>query len=108
MQCHLTTQPANFLPIKDVIRKYSLSSSAWYQRHIQDPYVKRSKTEGYRSRAAFKLEEIALKYNLFSPTNPSLPVDSNSIKSSVFHVLDCGAAPGSPYTITTKVGIGRH
>ncbi len=36
----------------------SKSSSRWLQRHVSDEYVKRAQKEGYRSRAAYKLEEI--------------------------------------------------
>ncbi len=34
------------------------SSRRWLERHLNDPYVQRSKAEGYRSRAAYKLIEI--------------------------------------------------
>ena len=34
------------------------SSRRWLERHMNDPYVQRSKAEGYRSRAAYKLSEI--------------------------------------------------
>ncbi|HEX5780094.1 MAG TPA: 23S rRNA methyltransferase, partial [Xanthobacteraceae bacterium] len=36
----------------------SVSSQRWLKRQIDDPYVRRAKSEGYRSRAAFKLIEI--------------------------------------------------
>jgi len=48
--------------------RYPLSASAhaqtlqklrrWLAEHAADPYVKRAHDEGWRSRAAFKLEEI--------------------------------------------------
>ena len=34
------------------------SSKRWIERQLQDPYVRKSKEEGYRSRAAYKLLEI--------------------------------------------------
>lgn len=34
------------------------SSKRWIERQLQDPYVRRAKDEGYRSRAAYKLLEI--------------------------------------------------
>jgi len=34
------------------------SSKRWIERQLLDPYVRRSKEEGYRSRAAYKLLEI--------------------------------------------------
>jgi 23S rRNA (uridine2552-2'-O)-methyltransferase len=36
----------------------SKSSHRWLQEHFSDPYVKKAKKEGLRSRAAFKLEEL--------------------------------------------------
>ena len=35
--------------------KRSHSSRQWLRRHVNDPYVQRSKREGYRSRSAYKL-----------------------------------------------------
>ena len=31
---------------------------AWLNDHVNDPYVKLAKHEGYRARAAYKLKEI--------------------------------------------------
>lgn len=42
----------------------SKSSEAWLRRHIRDPYVRDAKTKGYRSRAAFKILEIARRDRL--------------------------------------------
>ena len=52
----------------------------WIKRHIQDSFVKQSQKDGYRSRAAYKLEEIVLDYNLFH---------------GITNVLDLGCSPGS-------------
>lgn len=57
----------------------SKSSKAWLQRHVSDPYVRKAKEQGYRSRAAFKLLEIDAKERLLRPG---------------MRVLDLGAAPG--------------
>ena len=57
----------------------SKSSKAWLRRHVTDPYVKRATAEGYRSRAAFKLKQLAEKDRLFKPG---------------MTVVDLGAAPG--------------
>jgi len=57
----------------------SKSSSAWLKRHVNDPYVHRAKAHGYRSRAAYKLIEIANRDRLARPGD---------------HVVDLGAAPG--------------
>lgn len=55
------------------------SSRRWLQRHLNDPYVHRSKADGYRSRAAYKLIEIDDKHKLLKPGQK---------------VIDLGAAPG--------------
>ena len=57
----------------------SVSSKAWLERQINDPYVHEARRRGYRSRAAFKLIEIDDKYRLLKPGH---------------HVVDLGAAPG--------------
>lgn len=59
--------------------KRSKSSSRWLQEHHADEYVKRSKAEGWRSRAVYKLEELDLKDRLFKPH---------------MTVVDLGSAPG--------------
>ncbi len=60
-------------------RKRSLSSTLWLERQLNDPYVAQARREGYRSRAAYKLLEIAEKYKLFRPGQ---------------RIVDLGAAPG--------------
>ena len=60
-------------------RKMSVSSRAWLQRQLNDPYVAAAKGKGYRSRAAFKLVELDEKFRL--------------LKKGA-RVLDLGAAPG--------------
>lgn len=57
----------------------SSSSRRWLARQRQDPYVKRAHSEGYRSRAAFKLLEIQERDRLLRPG---------------MVVVDLGAAPG--------------
>jgi 23S rRNA (uridine2552-2'-O)-methyltransferase len=57
----------------------SVSSKRWLERQLNDPYVARAKTEGLRSRAAFKLAEIDDRHHLFKPGRS---------------VVDLGAAPG--------------
>jgi 23S rRNA (uridine2552-2'-O)-methyltransferase len=44
-----------------------LSSKLWLERQLNDPYVAKAKREGFRSRAAFKLQEIDQKYKLLKP-----------------------------------------
>ena len=48
-------------------RKRSLASTLWLERQLNDPFVAQAKREGYRSRAAYKLLEMAEKYGLFRP-----------------------------------------
>lgn len=60
-------------------RKRSLSSTLWLSRQLNDPYVARARTEGYRSRAAFKLIEIDDRYHVLKPGG---------------RIVDLGAAPG--------------
>ncbi|ETA51444.1 RlmE family RNA methyltransferase [Ponticoccus alexandrii] len=55
------------------------SSTRWLQRQLNDPYVKRARTEGYRGRAAFKILEIDDKYRFLVPGA---------------RVVDLGCAPG--------------
>ncbi len=57
----------------------SKSSKAWLRRHVNDPYVHRAKAQGYRSRSAYKLIEIAKRDKLARPGDD---------------VVDLGAAPG--------------
>jgi 23S rRNA (uridine2552-2'-O)-methyltransferase len=57
----------------------SKSSGRWLQRHVKDPYVRKARADGYRSRAAFKLLEINTRDRLLIPG---------------VRVVDLGAAPG--------------
>lgn len=68
----------------------SKSNKAWIRRHVTDPYVQQAKAKGYRSRAAFKLEQIDAKDRLFRPGA---------------RVIDLGAAPGGwSQVAAAKVG----
>jgi len=53
---------------------------AWMAEHVNDPWVKEATRQGYRSRAAFKLIELAAKDKLIRPG---------------MRIVDLGAAPGS-------------
>ena len=39
-------------------RGRTAQSTRWLERQLNDPYVKKAKAEGYRSRAAYKLIEL--------------------------------------------------
>jgi 23S rRNA (uridine2552-2'-O)-methyltransferase len=53
---------------------------AWLNDHVNDPYVKLAKKEGYRARAAYKLKEIDETLGLIKPGHL---------------VVDLGSAPGA-------------
>lgn len=57
----------------------SKTSKAWLHEHVTDRYVRQAKREGYRSRAAYKLEELARRDRLIRPGAT---------------IVDLGAAPG--------------
>ena len=74
--------------------KRTKSSARWLAEHAADPYVKRAHEEGWRSRAAFKLEEIQRTDRILRPG---------------MTVVDLGAAPGgwSQFAALTLGGQGR-
>lgn len=53
---------------------------AWLHEHVTDPYVKLARKEGYRARAAYKLQELDELLGLLRPGQV---------------VIDLGAAPGA-------------
>lgn len=57
----------------------SKSSQRWLAEHFADPYVKKAKAEGLRSRAAYKLEEL---------------LERDHVLKAGMVVVDLGAAPG--------------
>jgi 23S rRNA (uridine2552-2'-O)-methyltransferase len=65
----------------------SHSSKRWLRRHVSDPYVQRSKKEGYRSRSAYKLTEID---------------DRDRILKPGMVVVDLGSAPGGWCQVLAK------
>ncbi len=62
------------------MNRRSRSSGRWLKEHFADPYVQRAQSEGWRSRAVFKLEEIDRREKLLRPGRVC---------------LDLGAAPGA-------------
>ena len=70
--------------------KRSKSSREWLKRHVNDPYVQRSKKEGWRARSAYKLLEIDEKDRFLAPGGV---------------VVDLGSAPGGwTQVVVKKVG----
>jgi 23S rRNA (uridine2552-2'-O)-methyltransferase len=66
-------------------------AKAWFKNRLNDHFLLKSRADDFRSRAAYKLEEIDQKYNLLKPG---------------CKVLDLGAAPGSwsQYVMRTVKG----
>ncbi|MBH0111635.1 RlmE family RNA methyltransferase [Novosphingobium sp. YJ-S2-02] len=60
-------------------KKRTTSSARWLTRQLNDPYVKKAKADGYRSRAAYKLIELDEKFDLLK---------------GVTRAVDLGIAPG--------------
>ena len=59
----------------------------WFDKHLNDMYVLKSKTDGYRSRASYKLLEILQGKNL---------IQHNDV------VVDLGSAPGGWSQVARK------
>lgn len=73
-------------------RGRKIGSKLWLERQINDPYVKKAQSMGYRSRAAFKLEELDEKFHLIK-------------KDSL--IVDLGCAPGGWVQIAMLRGAER-
>lgn len=69
-------------------KKKKPSSQKWLLRHLNDSYVAKSKIDGYRSRAAYKLIDINNKFKLFKKG---------------MNVIDLGAAPGGWSAVAAKL-----
>ena len=72
--------------------KRTKTSKAWMREHVNDPYVKRAQSEGYRSRAAYKLAQIAERDKLFRPG--MIVVDLGAAPGGWSQVAARGVAPG--------------
>ncbi|CAI8209605.1 MAG: Ribosomal RNA large subunit methyltransferase E [Marinobacterium sp. xm-d-530] len=66
----------------------SKSSGRWLKEHFDDQYVKRSKDDGYRSRACYKLMEVN---------------DKDHLLKSGMTVVDLGAAPGGWSQVAAEI-----
>ncbi|MET0307348.1 MAG: RlmE family RNA methyltransferase [Sphingomonas sp.] len=60
-------------------RGRTAQSQRWLERQLNDPYVKKAKAEGYRSRAAYKLIELDEKFGFLKGSK---------------RIIDLGIAPG--------------
>jgi 23S rRNA (uridine2552-2'-O)-methyltransferase len=64
-----------------------VGSTKWLERQLNDPYVKRARAEGYRSRAAYKLTELDDRFGFLK---------------GVERVVDLGVAPGGWTQVVRK------
>jgi 23S rRNA (uridine2552-2'-O)-methyltransferase len=64
-----------------------VGSTKWLERQLNDPYVKRAKAEGYRSRAAYKLTELDDRFDFLKGAQ---------------RVVDLGVAPGGWTQVVRK------
>ena len=69
-------------------RRRTAQSTRWLSRQLNDPYVKRAKAEGFRSRAAYKLIELDEKFGLLK---------------GVRAVVDLGIAPGGWSQVVRRI-----
>lgn len=69
-------------------RKRTPQSNRWLERQLNDPYVRRAKAEGYRSRAAYKLLELDERFALLKRAR---------------RVVDLGIAPGGWSQVMRRV-----
>lgn len=63
-------------------------SNRWLERQLNDPYVRKAKSEGYRSRAAYKLIELDERFVLVRKAR---------------RVVDLGIAPGGWAQVVRKL-----
>lgn len=68
------------------------SSKRWIERQLSDPYVRKAQSDGYRSRAAYKLLELQDKYELIRSGDK---------------VVDLGAAPGGWVQVAQGLGASQ-
>jgi 23S rRNA (uridine2552-2'-O)-methyltransferase len=64
-----------------------VGSTRWLERQLNDPYVKKARAEGYRSRAAYKLIELDDRFHFLKGAE---------------RVVDLGVAPGGWTQVVRK------
>jgi 23S rRNA (uridine2552-2'-O)-methyltransferase len=72
--------PTNLQVIVKVKTQSKKVNKSWLNDHVNDPYVKQAKVDGFRARAAYKLKEIDETFKLIKPGHV---------------VVDLGSAPGA-------------
>src|SRR3546814_6228079 len=68
-------------------RGRTAQSTRWLERQLNDPYVRRAKADGYRSRAAYKLLELDERFGMLK---------------GVRRVIDLGIARSEEHTSELK------
>lgn len=81
------TEPRQLRVNVKTAKKRDLASTLWLDRQLNDPYVKRARAEGWRSRAAFKLLEMDEKFHFLKPGA---------------RIVDLGCAPGGWLQVSAK------
>jgi len=92
-----TVRPQQILLMKTKTKSKKVDK-AWLNDHVNDPYVKLARKEGYRARAAYKLKEIDETLGLIKPG--AMVVDLGSTPGAWSQYLrrklaPAGAAPGT-------------
>jgi 23S rRNA (uridine2552-2'-O)-methyltransferase len=64
-----------------------VSSTKWIERQLADPYVRKARADGYRSRAAYKLIELDERFKFLAGTK---------------RIVDLGIAPGGWTQVVRK------
>jgi 23S rRNA (uridine2552-2'-O)-methyltransferase len=70
-------------------RRRKPSSTDWLTRQLNDPYVAEARRQGYRSRAAFKLQQLDARFHLLARGA---------------RVVDLGCAPGGWSQVASEAG----
>ncbi|MFT9100345.1 MAG: RlmE family RNA methyltransferase [Zymomonas mobilis subsp. pomaceae] len=68
-------------------RRRTAASTRWLERQLNDPYVQKAQSEGYRSRAAYKLLELDERFSLLKGAK---------------RIIDLGIAPGGWSQVARK------
>ena len=74
--------------LNKMAKPLSSQSQEWVKRHLNDPFVKKARKDGYICRAAYKLLEIQDKYKLIKPYH---------------NVVELGSAPGGWSQLITDI-----
>ena len=110
---HVKSQPSGQAKVQPKVQSKAQTKGngskvnrAWINDHVNDPYVKLAKREGYRARAAYKLKEIDETFGLIKPGQ--LVVDLGSVPGAWSQYLRRKFSPkpvsGGPVLAGTATG----